>query len=292
MIEPLPDQGTRGTAWVTGAGGLIGSYLVKTAARFAPRWTVIGLTRPQLDLTDFPAVRQKFREQRPQLVLHCAALSRSPACQESPAWARKLNVEVTACLAELAADIPFLLFSSDLVFDGRKGDYDENAPPNPLSVYAETKIAAEQIVRANPKHTVLRLSLNGGASPTGDRGFNEVMRLAWQAGRTFKLFTDEFRCPMPAVVTARAVWELAALNQPGLYHLAGSERLSRWQIGQLIASRWPQLHPRIEPVSLREYPGAPRPADTSLNCAKVQRLLSFPLPGLNEWLNANPHEPF
>jgi dTDP-4-dehydrorhamnose reductase len=280
------------TAWITGAGGLIGNHLVGTSGRFAPDCTIVGLTRDQLDLTDSDAVRRMFRGQSPQLVIHCAALSRSPACQENPALARKLNVDVTARLAELAADITFFLFSSDLVFDGREGDYDESASPNPLSVYAETKIAAEQIVLANPRHTVVRISLNGGTSPTGDRGFNEEMRRAWQAGRTLRLFTDEYRCPMPAVVTARAVWELTAQNRPGLYHLAGRERLSRWELGRRIAARWPQLNPRIEPILRRDYIGPPRPADTSLNCAKVQRLLSFPLPGLSDWLKSNPNEQF
>src|SRR6266704_3911088 len=180
--------------WVTGAGGLIGNYLVQTAPRYAPDSRVIGLTRAQLDVTDFNAVREQFHARKPQLIVHCAALSRSPASQENPSLARKLNVEATASLAELAADIPFIFFSSDLVFDGRQGNYDESAQPNPLSVYAETKIAAEQVVLANPKHTVVRLSLNGGASPTGDRGFNEEMRRAWHAGRTLKLFVDEFRC--------------------------------------------------------------------------------------------------
>lgn len=225
-------------------------------------------------------------------MLHCAALSRSSECEANPKLARKLNVEVTALLAELAADIPLFFLSTDLVFDGRTGNYDESAPVNPLSVYAETKATAEQVILANPRHTVLRLSLNGGASPTGDRGFNEQMRRAWQAGQTVKLFTDEFRCPIPAEVTARAIWELAARNQPGLYHLAGSERLSRWQIGRLLAARWPQLKPRMEPGSLKEYRGAPRAPDTSLNCAKVQKLLSFRLPGLTEWLSAHPGETF
>jgi dTDP-4-dehydrorhamnose reductase len=179
-----------------------------------------------------------------------------------------------------------------LVFDGRTGNYDEAAPVNPLSVYAETKAAAELIIRANPKHTVIRTSLNGGASPTGDRGFNEQMRRAWQAGQTLRLFTDEFRCPIAAEVTARAVWELAARNEPGLYHVAGSERLSRWQIGRLLAARWPELNPGIEPASLKEYAGAPRAPDTSLNCAKAQKLLSFRLPGLTEWLSAHPDEAF
>jgi dTDP-4-dehydrorhamnose reductase len=279
-------------AWITGAGGLIGNYLVKTEPCPTEHWQIVGLSRDQIDLTSFQAVRHLFHTQCPQLVIHCAALSRSPACQADPALAQKLNVEVTAGLAELAADIPFFLFSSDLVFDGREGNYDESASPNPLSVYAETKVAAEQIVLANPKHTVIRTSLNGGASPTGDRGFNEEMRRAWQSGKTLKMFTDEFRSPLPAAVTARAVWELVALNKPGIYHIAGRERSSRWQIGQLVASRWPQLNPRLEPGSLLDYRGAPRSPDTSLNCAKAQQLLSFQLPGLKEWLEANPTENF
>ena len=278
--------------WITGAGGLIGSYLVKSAPRFAPDATVADLTRAYLDLTDASTVRAEFRRQNPQLIIHCAALSQSPACQANPALARKINVEATRLLAELAAEIPLVFLSTDLVIDGQTGNYDETAPVNPLSIYAETKVAAEQIVLANSRHTVCRLSLNGGASPTGDRGFNEQMRRAWQAQQTLRLFRDEFRCPMPAEVTARAIWELAARSQPGLYHLAGSERLSRWQIGQLLAARWPELNPRIESASVKEYAGAPRAPDTSLNCAKAQALLSFPLPGLTGWLSAHPDEVF
>jgi dTDP-4-dehydrorhamnose reductase len=279
-------------AWITGAGGLIGNALVRCAPTVAPDWQVIGLTRHQLDLTDLAALRSAFQRQKPQLILHCAALSKSQACQANPPLARQLNVDVTRCLADLAADIPLFFFSTDLVFDGRQGNYDELAAVNPLSIYAETKIAAEQIILANPRHTVIRTSLNGGTSPTGDRGFNEEMRRAWQAGRTLDLFTDEYRCPIAASETARAVWELVARNQPGLYHVAGSERLSRWQIGQLLAVRWPQLHPKMVAGLLKNYQGAPRSPDTSLDCAKAQKLLSFPLPGLSGWLKQNPHEVF
>jgi len=279
-------------AWITGAGGLIGNYLIQTASQFAPARRVRGLTRAQLDLLDFVAVSRAFHGERPQLIIHCAAMSKSPDCQAQPELARRINVEATVRLAELAAEIPFVFFSSDLVFDGRKGSYVETDPVGPLSVYAGTKVAAERIVLANPRHTVIRTSLNGGTSPAGDRGFNEQMRLAWQAGRTLKLFTDEFRCPIPAVVTARATWELVNKNQAGLFHVAGGERLSRLQIGQLIAARWPQLNPKFEAASAKDYPGAPRPADSSLNCAKAQKLLSFPLPGLTEWLTAHSNEPF
>jgi len=274
--------------WITGAGGLIGNCLLQTASEFAPGFAVQWLTRDQVDLTDFTRVRQEFIRGRPEAIIHCAALSRSPECQANPVLARTVNVEVTVFLAELAANIPFLFFSTDLVFDGRSGNYDESAPVNPLSVYAQTKIAAEQIVLRNPKHTVVRTSLTGGKSPTGDRGFNEQMRRAWEAGQSLRLFEDEFRSPMPARVTARATWELLQQRKCGLYHVAGKERLSRWQIGQIVAARWPALKPRIERCSYKDYPGAARSPDTSLRCDKAQKALSFPLPGLTDWLEANP----
>ena len=275
-------------AWVTGAGGLIGNYLVQAAPQFAPGWEVRGLTRDQLELTDFAAVARAFREDAPSLVIHCAALSKSPACQSDPALARRLNVEVTTCLTQLAADIPLIFFSTDLIFDGRKGNYTETDSPNPLSVYGETKVAAEAVVLRNPRHAVVRTSLNGGTSPTGDRGFNEEMRRMFRAGQVLNLFTDEFRNPLPALVTARAVWELSALGVTGIYHIAGREKLSRWEIGRLVAARCPELQPQLRAGSLKEYRGAPRAPDTTLDCTKAQQRLSFPLPGLAGWLTSHP----
>jgi dTDP-4-dehydrorhamnose reductase len=289
---PNHQYGRLPLAWITGSGGLIGNYLVRISAPNAPGWRVRPLVRAELDLTDVQKVRNLFRREQPEAVFHCAALSRSPDCERDPVRARKLNVEVTQELSELARDIPFIFFSSDLVFDGRTGNYDETSPVNPLSVYAQTKVAAERIVLSNPGHTVIRTSLNGGISPSGDRGFNEQLRNAWKSGGTLRLFTDEFRCPIHAEVTARAAWELLAKNQPGLYHVAGSERLSRWDIGQLLASRWPDLNPKIVATSFKEYQGGPRAPDTSLNCAKAQKLLSFRLPGLSDWLEAHPNDLF
>jgi dTDP-4-dehydrorhamnose reductase len=276
--------------WITGAGGLIGHHLVQTAPQFAPVRQVRGLARAELDLLDFDAVRRTFREERPQVVVHCAALSRNPTCQADPSLAHRLNVEVTALLAELTADIPFVFFSTDLVFDGRAGNYDESAPVNPLSVYAETKAKAEQIVLSNPRHTVIRTALNVGVSPTGDHAFNEQMKMAWRRDETLHLFVDEYRCPLPVQVTVRATWELISQQRTGLYHVGGAERLSRWEIGKLIAARCPELNPRLEPASAKDYFTTPRPADVSLNSEKVQKLLPFSLPKLSEWLAANPQE--
>lgn len=286
----MTDTAAKPRAWITGAAGLIGNYLLQTSPTFAPGWQACGLLRAQLDLLDFAAVSQAFRQQQPQLIIHCAALSRSPAAQANPDLARRINVEATAHLANLAVDIPFVFFSSDLVFDGRTGNYNESAIPSPLSVYARTKVEAEKVVLSNPRHTVVRVSLNAGVSPTRDRGLNEQMRLAWQRGETLRFFTDEFRCPIPASVTARAVWELVNQGRTGIFHLAGAERLSRLEIGRLLAASWPQLQPKFVAALARDYSDPPRPLDTSLNCAKIQSLLSFPLPAFSAWLRDHPEE--
>ncbi|KAF0176586.1 MAG: dTDP-4-dehydrorhamnose reductase [Limisphaerales bacterium] len=276
--------------WITGAGGLLGSYLLKTAPQFAPDWRILGLRRGELDLTDFTAVRARFQADRPDAVIHCAAIAHPPACQREPEAARELNVEATRWLAELAADLPFFFYSSDLVFDGERGGYVETDAPNPVSVYAETKVAAEQIVLANPRHTVLRLSLNFGKSPTGNRAFNELLRNDLAAGKNFSLFTDEFRSPGAALVTARATWELLRQRAAGLFHVCGADKLSRWEIASLLLSRWPALPGQVQPDTIKNYHGPPRPQDSSMNCAKVQRLLPFRLPGMAEALAANPGE--
>ena len=245
-----------------------------------------------LDLADFDAVRRAFQNDSPQLIIHCAAISTIAEAQANPGLARRINVELTRLLAELAADVQFVFFSTDLVFDGRKGNYLEQDATHPLHIYGETKLAAEQIILNNPRHLVVRTSLNAGVSRAGNRGFNEQLRLALQAGQGMTLFTDEFRCPIPAVETARAVWELARKKCAGIFHVAGTETLSRWQIGQLLVKRWPKLAGKIKPGVAGDFPGPPRAPDTSLNISKVQELLSLPLPGLTGWLAANPDESF
>ena len=134
-------------------------------------------------------------------------------------------------------------------------------------------------------HTVVRIVLTAGTSETGDRSFVEDMCRAAKAGQDVTLYADEFRCPLPAGVIARAIWELVDRKQPGLYHLGGSERLSRWEIRRLLLPWYPELKGRLIHGSARNHAGSPRPAsDLSLRCDKIQQLLSFRIPGFREWL--------
>ncbi|WP_455378051.1 SDR family oxidoreductase [Petrachloros mirabilis] len=269
---------------VTGAAGLIGQYLVRNAPRWAPKWDVQGVTRAELDLTDESNLERYWRSGRVDAVIHCAALSRTKDCENDPDRAHRVNVAATAQLAKLSLDVPFIFLSSGEVFDGKGSWYVESDRANPINVYGKTKLEAENIVLQNPGHMVVRIVLTAGASNNGDRSFVEGMCRAAKDGQLVTLYEDEMRCPLPAGVIARAVWELLGLNMPGLYHLGGKERLSRWEIGQALLPWYPELEGRIIESSARHHSGAPRPADLSLRCDKIQGLLSFPIPGFREWL--------
>ena len=156
-MNDTPDD-TKPLAWITGAGGLIGSHIVRAAAVHAPNWRVRGLTRSDFDLTDFPEVQRQFEADLPQLVIHCAAMSDPTVCETQLAQTRFVNREATFFLSGLAQDIPMIFFSSDLVFDGKHGHYTEEDEPSPLTVYARTKAEAEALVLANLLHFHFRSS--------------------------------------------------------------------------------------------------------------------------------------
>ncbi len=271
-------------AIITGAAGLIGQYIVKSAFRWAPGWEVHGLTRADLDLTDHPAVERVWQSMKPDAVIHCAAMSRTKDCERQPQLAQRINVEATAQLARLSKDIPFIFLSSGEVFDGAGSWYQESDRADPINIYGKNKLEAERYVLQNPGHTVVRIVLTAGTSRQGNRSFVEDMCQAVKNGGNVTLYNDEFRCPLPAGVIARAMWELLDRKQPGLYHLGGRERLSRWEIGQALLPWYPELTGRLLQGSSRDHQGAPRPPDLSLNCDKLQRLLSFQIPGLRAWL--------
>ena len=274
---------------VTGAAGLIGQYLVRSASRWVPDYEVHGLSRADLDLTDHAAAERAWHCLNPNMVIHCAALSRTKDCELDPQRARRINVDATAHLARLSQDIPFIFVSSGEVFDGQAGWYQETDEPNPINFYGKTKLEAERFVLQNSRHTVVRIALTAGTSRNGDRSFVEDMCRIARSGTCMTLYTDEYRCPLPAGAIARAIWELVGKEAPGLYHLGGSERVSRWEMGQALLPWYPELQGRLAKGSARDHTGAPRPADLSLRCDKLQALLSFPIPGFRSWLKERMH---
>ena len=284
---------------MTGASGLVGAHVARQAAG---RFDTLGLFqtfRPphfpsrleSLDLTDASAVRAMLEAFRPDVLVHCAALTDADRAQREPELARRLNVDATATLAQSARQfgVKLVFLSTDLVFDGRKGaPYVEEDPPQPLSLYGRTKLDAERIVRAaGDRWVIARTSLVVGPSPRGERSLDEKLGLALRTGRRVRLFVDEFRCPISVFDLAAAVLELADSPANGVFHLAGSERLSRWEIGMRIARRFGWHPAAIKAASTHDVPmNPPRPADLTLDNSRARSVLKTRLRGLTEMLES------
>src|SRR5262249_39316920 len=262
---------------VTGASGQLGGYLLRrlpdsgltvTAWSGSRRGEFFGYPLQPVDLGDADAVRVAFHQARPDVVLHAGALPRPAACHRTPNLARRINTEGSSLLAELATEARarLLFVSTDLVFDGERGNYREDDAPSPLSIYGRTKADAEAAVLAVPRSGVVRVSLLYGPSVVGRPSFFDEQVAALRAGRPVTLFADEWRTPLALCTAAEALVKLAQSDFTGLLHLGGPERLSRLEMGQRLADFLGVASSTIVAVNRADIPSPePRPRDTSLD---------------------------
>ncbi|MEO1589954.1 MAG: SDR family oxidoreductase [Cyanobacteria bacterium J06632_22] len=276
--------------WITGISGFLGWHLAQVAA---PNWRIYGTYHRQplhwpggttacLDLLDFDAVAATLEEQRPAAVIHTAAMSKPNACQQNPEASHAINVTATEHLGRCcaAAGVPLVFTSSNLVFDGQSPPYRETDATAPLNIYGAQKAEAEQrLLTVYPQAVVCRLPLMfGPATPTANSFLQDFLSKL-QSGQPLNLFTNEYRMPADARVIATGL--LLAIQSPGLgcLHLAGADRLSRYEMGQLLVAIWDIATAHIHPCRQIDVPmPAPRPPDLSMDTTKAQRLGYRPMP--------------
>jgi dTDP-4-dehydrorhamnose reductase len=278
---------------LTGATGKLGAYLLRhlrsvgvdvTAWGGSQRGELFGTVLRPVDLADADAVAAAFADARPDAILHSAAVALISDCYRDPERARAVNVAGTARLAELAADAGarLLFVSTDIVFDGERGNYREDDPPSPLSVYGRTKADAEAAVLSTRRGVVVRVSLLFGPCLTGRPSFFDDQAAALRAGRPVKLFLDEWRTPLGLATAARALAAVASSDVTGLLHLGGPERLSRLEMGLRLAAHLGSNPELVVPVRRDDVPSPePRPRDTSLDSSRWRSL--FPREPWPDW---------
>ena len=266
---------------VTGASGQLGGHVLRRLCEspavgtgdvlaLAGRGEVsVGdVTVRRVDLGDVDAVGEAVSSFAPTHVLHVGAMTAVSDAHARPADAERVNVTATQRIVEMAArsNARVIFTSTDMVFDGRSAPYREEDEARPLSVYGRTKLAAEDTVRAYERGLVVRLPLMYGF-PCTDRPTtfgNQVAAL--REGRPLRLFTDEFRTPVWLVDAARALLALARSEACGVMHVAGPERLSRYELVERVAQLLGIESPRLTATSRLDLEAAePRPADLSLD---------------------------
>ncbi len=247
---------------ITGASGLLGLNLaLETAAEHEVYGTAkdhllntSAFTVLQSDLLALGAVERVLDQTQPDWVIHCAALANVDACETDPVLAQQTNSDLPARLAANVArgGARLVHISTDAVFDGRRGEYTEQDAPNPLGVYAQTKLDGERrVASANPEAIIARVNLFGW-SMSGRRSLGEFFVSNLQAGAQVMGFTDVFFCPLLATDLAAILVKMLEHKLTGLYHVVSRECLSKHEFGTRVANRFHLDASLITPVLVEQ----------------------------------------
>ena len=293
---------------VTGGSGFLGHWVVSLARS---HWDVTAcyLSNPvraegvhcqRLDVRDRSAVLGLVEETRPAVIIHTAALN--PGQGDDFVGINQIGTR-NLSEAAYAVDARLIHVSTDVLFDGQKGNYVEEDAPSPITPYGRSKAQAEhEVKRSGARSIIVRTSLIYGPGVTAwEQHGLEAPWEAWDRqtrwvvgdlheGQPVRLFTDEMRCPIWVHSLASALLELAGRpgltpRRTGMLHVAGSQPLSRYAFGVRLASFHGADSTAIVPA-LSEGSGLDRPLDCTLDCSRAGRLLEQALPGVDEVLRA------
>lgn len=264
---------------VVGASGYVGRNLTPAIAAAGYRVLGTGLrnldsiprgrrikTR-ELDVRDRSAVQALVEEVRPEILVDCTTVS-------DPAQLAAVIVDGSRNLATASASVGaiHILLSTDNVFDGASGWYAEEDPVCPANPYGRAKAAAEEIVmRLSTRPVIVRTSLVSGLDPLDPR--SQWVANALHQGTPVSLFTDELRCPIWIDDLVASVVELLDGRHLGVLHVVGPERLSRYEIGALIAE-WLDLPKEALVPSLASRSSMARTLDGSMATGRARSVLT------------------
>jgi dTDP-4-dehydrorhamnose reductase len=261
-------------ALVIGASGLVGGALMRSLEESA-----IGTfrTRPvaglrYLDALDSPGLAALLAEVRPEIVFFPAAEPNVEWSESEPDAAYRANVVATvqALDAARSSGARFVFFSSDYVFDGLAGPYDENAPTAPVSVYGRHKVETEQRVLNVGAVVIRTTSVDGSEQPPGK---NFVLRLISRlaGGETVTIPSDQYSTPTWSAELARGA--IAVSERTGIWHVAGTDFLARDRFAAMVAEVFGFDASLIRPVTTNElHQKAARPMYGGLRADKIMRV--------------------
>jgi dTDP-4-dehydrorhamnose reductase len=247
---------------ITGASGLLG---LNVALEAAQQHTVFGQVHSNpiatdaftvliTDLLQPGSVERLYAQTQPDWVIHCAALANVDACEQNPQLARELNTELPRKLAYLCrkGGARLLHVSTDAVFDGQTGEYQETDPPNPLGIYARTKLEAEYAVsEANPGAVIARVNLFGW-SLKGKRSLAEFFFNNLLVGRQVMGFSDVFFCPLLVNDIAGIFFRMLGKGLSGIFHVLSSNSISKYHFGLAIAHQFGFDPGLIHPIEVND----------------------------------------
>jgi dTDP-4-dehydrorhamnose reductase len=269
---------------ITGGSGLLGQYINIEAAKENEILTLhnhnIGncneFNSIKADIVNFNLMKEIFSSFKPNVVIHTAAVTNPiPLPGQYPKEVYNVNVNVTKYIAELCKqfDAKLIYISTDLVYAGYRGSMlNEGAKLIPVSLYAETKLMGEtKVDETLENYLILRTALLYGFGLNHSRCHFHKMNEQLQRGKPVKLFFDQFRTPISLENTAEIITEIVTMDITNeIINLGGFERVSRYELGEILCSVAGYDKSLLEKISLNDISELPKVEDVSLNTDKLQ----------------------
>lgn len=279
------------TVLLTGANGFIGSYIIKYLQTKGCKIIATGkgkarlpFTGPNviyesLDFTSKEEIRKVFAAYQPHLIIHSGALSKPDECDADKAAAYKTNVTGTEFLLEEAAHRKcfFIFLSTDFIFSGEAGMYNEEDEAGPINYYGETKLLAEGLVKkyVHP-WSIVRTVLVYGAPQGGRDNIVTSVAKALAKGETLRIYNDQVRTPTYVEDVAKAIVTIADRKATGVYHIAGKDVRTPYAMACTVADYLKLDKKGINKVTRETFPqGALRPLKTGFDISKARKLLGY-----------------
>ncbi|MGZ7117065.1 MAG: dTDP-4-dehydrorhamnose reductase [Methanobacterium sp.] len=277
--------------FVTGGSGLLGSKFTRDYFNYDIIRTFNANPENKcisLNITDEKDTLNKIRSANPDLVIHSAALTNVDYCEDHRREAFEINVKGTQNIVKACEKVgsKLIYVSTDFVFDGEKGMYEERDKTNPLGYYALTKLQGEESVQNSVlDYAITRVSVLYG----WHRRSNFVTWVIDElnAGNEINVVTDQYNSPTLADNVAEAIIKIFEKDKEGVYHTSGSERINRFDFAKNIAEVFNLDKGLINPIKSNKFvQKAKRPKDSSLCVEKAEKDLKMKmfntLEGLNE----------
>lgn len=268
---------------ITGSGGLLGSALLKKAngqevySLYNQHVPASGIP-VRTDIQDLGQLTNALQGIKPDAIVHAAAMTDVDRCEREQDLANAVNYEATKTIATCARDLgAFMIYvSTDYVFDGKRGMYREDDAPNPINFYGHSKLKGEQAVKERlSDYLIVRTSVIYGSTPSsGKVNFALWVLGALKDGKPISVTVDQFVSPTLNANLAEMIMECLERRLTGAIHLAGANRLSRFDFATALCKEWSLNPSLINPVEMNKMSWyAPRPRDSSLDVAKALSIL-------------------
>ena len=229
-----------------------------------------------LDITNEEQVNALLEKEKPDVIIHLAAMTNVDGCERNPNQAQLINVLGTENLLNHFTG-KFIFVSSDYVFDGEDGPYTEDDDVNPINVYGKTKLEGEASVRKlSNDWVILRTNVVWNIGGNFKASFADWVVDELQSNRHIRIVADQWNNPAWTVDLGNVIETLIQHDANGLYHHGSSRIINRYDFASMIANVYELNSSLIEPITTKELnQSAQRPLKCGLITKKLENDFNF-----------------